>query len=94
MDGTTTKPLTMELTSEQRASRAPLLDAGNRILSILYRCGDQATDEQRAEHYRLHGHLCRIWNEALVEPIEPTSYPPRHAPPPSHSETAAFVLKT
>ena len=56
--------------AEQRAAREPLLEAGNRILSLLYRCSDQATDEQRREHYRQHGDLCRIWNEALVEPID------------------------
>ncbi len=59
--------LVMKITPEQRAARAPLLDAGNRILSLLYRISDTATDEQRAEHYRQHGTLCRIWNEALVD---------------------------
>jgi hypothetical protein len=62
--------IVMKLTSEQRAARAPLVDAGNRILLLLYRCSDQATDEQRAEHYRQHGALCLIWNEALIEPID------------------------
>lgn len=66
----TKKTLVLKLTPEQRAARAPLLEAGNRILSLLYRCSDQATDEQRREHYRQHGDLCRIWNEALVEPID------------------------
>lgn len=65
-----TRPLVIKLTAEQRAARAPLVDAGNRILSLLYRCSDQATDEQRMEHCRQHGELCRIWNEALAEPID------------------------
>ena len=63
------RPLVLKLTPEQRAARQPLLDAGNRILSLLYRVSDQATEEQIKETRRQHRSLCAIWNEALVEPI-------------------------
>lgn len=61
----------MELTSEQQAARAPLVDAGSRILNLLHRVGESATDEQRGEHLRMVAALLGIWNGALVEPIEP-----------------------
>lgn len=64
------RPLVLKLTPEQRVARQPLVDAGNRILSLLYRISDQATDEQVAEARRTHQALCAIWNEALAEPID------------------------
>ncbi len=63
------RPLVLKLTKEQDAARRPLVDAGNRILVLLSRISDQATDEQCREHARQHAALCHIWNEALVEPI-------------------------
>jgi len=82
-----TRPFVLRLTQEQLAARAPLVEAGNRILSLLYRCSDQATDEQRREHYRQHSSLCRIWNDALVEPIQSVAPPAAIEPP----EVAALV---
>jgi DNA-binding MarR family transcriptional regulator len=64
------RPLVLKLTPEQRAARQPLVDAGNRILSLLYQISDQATEEQIKEAHRQHRSLCAIWNDALVEPID------------------------
>lgn len=66
----TTKPLVLKITPAQAAARRPLVDAGNRILTLLYRVSDQATPEEVAEAMTLHRAMCAIWNEALVEPIE------------------------
>lgn len=64
---------TARFTQDQEAARWPLIDAGNRILALLYRVSDQATDEQRSEHIRMHAHFCSIWNSALAErPIRST----------------------
>jgi len=65
----TDKPLVLKLTPDQQAARRPLIDAGNRILALLYRVSDQATEEQVAETMQTHRMLCAIWNEALVEPL-------------------------
>jgi len=54
-----------ELTPEQQAARAPLVEAGWRILELLGRVSDQATEEQTQEARRTHRALCAIWNEAL-----------------------------
>jgi len=43
---------------------AKLIEAGDRIVALISRCSDQATDEQRTEHYRLVAAIERIWNEA------------------------------
>jgi hypothetical protein len=48
--------------SDLRESR--LIDAGDRIVALISRCSDQATDEQRAEHDRFAAAIERIWNEA------------------------------
>lgn len=69
------RPLVLRLTPEQRAAREPLVHAGNRIIALLYRVSDQATPEQVAEARSVHGALCRIWNEALVETIVDDSKP-------------------
>lgn len=63
------RPFVLKLTAEQQAARRPLVDAGNRILSLLYRVSDQATPEQVAEAMTTHRTMCAIWNEALVEPL-------------------------
>lgn len=60
----------LRVTPEQAAARRPLIDAGNRILELIHRIGDQATEEQVREHMRQHRALCVIWNNALMEPIE------------------------
>jgi hypothetical protein len=69
----TDRPLVLKVTPEQRAARQPLVDAGNRILTLLYRVSDQATPDQVAEAMQIHQTMCRIWNEALAEPIELTA---------------------
>ncbi len=62
--------IVLKITPEQERARRPLVDAGNRILSLLYRVSDQATPEQIAEARREHRYFCAIWNEALMEPID------------------------
>jgi len=41
-----------------------LLEAGDRIIALISRCSDQATDEQRREHERQAAALRQIWEEA------------------------------
>jgi hypothetical protein len=60
----------LKVTPEQAAARRPLIDAGNRMLTLLYRVSDQATLEQVEEAMTLHRQMCAIWNEALLEPID------------------------
>lgn len=69
MDTVSDRPIALKLTPEQRAARRPLIDAGNRMLTLLYRASDTMTEEQRLDHYRQHQAMCRIWNEALIEPV-------------------------
>ena len=64
----TTKPTDQnDFTSDQDKARWPLIDAGNRILVLLYRVSDQATEDQMRESRKRHGELCSIWNHALAE---------------------------
>jgi len=69
-DDTQWRPIAM--TPEQQAARAPLVEAGWRILDLLGRVSDQATDEQVREARRNHQALCAIWNDALAEPLPHT----------------------
>lgn len=61
--------LVRRFTPEQETARRPLIDAGNRILTLLYRVSDTATEEQKREAMSVHRSLCSIWNEALAEPL-------------------------
>lgn len=51
------------MTWEERALR--LREAGDRIIALMSRCSDAATDEQRDEHYRFVAALKQIWDEAV-----------------------------
>ena len=43
---------------------ARLREAGDRIVALISRCSDQATEEQCTEHERFVASIKRIWEEA------------------------------
>lgn len=52
-----------------RAENIRLKNAGDRILSLISRVSDQATDEQRAEALREEYAMRRIWVDAKYPPV-------------------------
>ncbi len=50
--------------AQLRQENARLKAAGDRLLGLLSRVSDQATEEQAAEHERMVDSLRRIWVEA------------------------------
>jgi signal transduction histidine kinase len=51
---------------EQREEIERLRAAGDRIIALISRISDQATDEQRLEHDRSVAALRQIWSEAIT----------------------------